>query len=35
MMSLDDRAADRQPDTHTAAFGRIEGLEQPLEDPED
>ena len=31
MMSLNDRAADREPDTHTAAFGGIEGLEQPLE----
>ena len=31
MMSLDDRAADRQPDTHTAAFGGVEGFEQPLE----
>ena len=30
-MSLDDRAADRQPNTHTAAFGGIEGFEQPLE----
>ena len=31
MMPLDDRAADRQPNTHTAAFGGIEGFEQPLE----
>jgi hypothetical protein len=29
-MSLDDPAADRQPDTHTAGFGCVEGIEQPL-----
>jgi hypothetical protein len=29
-MFLDDRAADRQPDTHTAALGSVEGFEQPL-----
>src|SRR5215813_8365437 len=28
MMSLDDRAADGQPDTHTAALGCVEGFEQ-------
>src|SRR5229473_8331299 len=27
-MSLDDRTADRQPDTHAAALGRVEGIEQ-------
>jgi hypothetical protein len=30
-MPLDDRATDRQPNTHATAFGGIEGLEQPLE----
>ena len=30
-MSLDDRAADRQPNTHTAALGGIEGFEQLFE----
>src|SRR5215831_9780301 len=30
LMSLDDRAADRQPDPHTAGFGRVKGFEQPL-----
>ena len=30
MMSLDDRAAERQPDTHTPAFRRVEGFEKPL-----
>ena len=30
-MSLDDRAADRQPDTHTPALGCIEGFEHPFE----
>ena len=28
MMSLDDRAANRQPDTHTADLGGVEGIEQ-------
>ena len=27
-MSLDDRTADRQPDTHAAALGRVERVEQ-------
>jgi hypothetical protein len=27
-MSLDYRAADRQPDTHAAALGRVERIEQ-------
>jgi len=27
-MSLDDRTADRQPDTHAVAFGRVERIEQ-------
>jgi hypothetical protein len=31
MMFLDDRATDRKPDTHTAAFGDVEGFEQLLE----
>ena len=31
MMSLDDRATDGQPDTHTAALGGVEGFEQPLD----
>src|SRR5882762_2508881 len=26
-MSLDNRAAHRQPDTHTAALGRVKGIE--------
>ena len=29
-MPLDDRAADRQADSHSVAPGGIEGLEQPL-----
>src|SRR5215469_13950164 len=29
MMSLNDRAADGQPDTHATAFGGVEGLEEP------
>ena len=27
-MSLDDRAADRQPDAHAAALGRVEGIKE-------
>ena len=27
-MSLDDRTADRQPDTHAVALGRVERIEQ-------
>src|SRR5512133_3963607 len=30
MMLLDDRAADRQADAHTAALGCVEGFENPL-----
>src|SRR5262249_47308172 len=30
MMALDDRAADRQPDTHAAALCRVESIEQPV-----
>jgi len=29
MMFLDDRAADRQPNTHPADLGGVEGLEEP------
>ena len=28
LMAFDDRAADEQPDTHAAALGRVEGIEQ-------
>src|ERR1700694_2756245 len=31
-MSLDDRTADRQPDTHAAALGRVERIEQLVHD---
>src|SRR5215467_3006029 len=30
MMSLNDRATERQSDTHTALLRRVEGFEQPL-----
>ena len=30
LMTLDDRTTDRQPDSHAAAFGRVERLEQVL-----
>src|SRR3989442_8723214 len=30
VMFLDYRAADRQPDTHAAALGRVERIEQPV-----
>ena len=29
-VSLDDRTADRQPDAHAAALGRVERIEQPI-----
>jgi hypothetical protein len=31
VVSLDDRAADRQAHTQAARLGRVEGLKQPLE----
>src|SRR5512132_945407 len=31
MMPLDDRAADRQPNTHAAALGCVEGVEYSLQ----
>ena len=30
MMSLDDRAANRQPNAHTAALGCVEGIKEPF-----
>jgi hypothetical protein len=30
-MSLDDRAADKQPDAHAAALRGVEGIEQRVE----
>src|SRR6266446_5567345 len=32
-MSLDDRTADRQPDTHAVALGRVERIEQLVHAP--
>ena len=31
MMTLDDRAADGQPDSHAVGFGRVERLEEPVQ----
>src|SRR5262245_8827896 len=31
LMTLDERAADKQPDAHAADLGRVEGIEQRIE----